>query len=114
MPSNENICTQLDALGIPWRMVRCRGEEQVFAQGLDEEHPDDPARFREIRVNRLVAGYPVCYYDRRRYSNKTFTWVYALVDGVWRNLGDPWECVMPSDNSVRQQILHLRQVYATA
>lgn len=113
MAVNENICTQLDALGIPWSLVRCRpngvlsrtGEEQVFAHGRDEED----GTHREIRVHRLVAGYPVCYWERRRYSNKTFTWVMALVDGVWRSLGDPWPCIMPADREVREQIQLVKQ-----
>ena len=32
---------------------------------------------------------------RRRYSNKTFTWVHVKVGDEWKDIGTPWECVTP-------------------
>ena len=33
-------------------------------------------------------------YTRRRYGNRTYTWVYALLDDVWTDLGDPWPSIL--------------------
>jgi hypothetical protein len=52
-------------------------------------------RFQTIEVK----GHPVKL-ERRRYSNKTFTWAYLIlgdesVEANWKQLGDPWPCINP-------------------
>ena len=47
-------------------------------------------------------------FTRRRYSNRTYTWVSALLDGTWTELGDPWPSIKVSDNEIRMAIARVK------
>lgn len=49
-------------------------------------------------------------YTRRKYGNTTYTWVNALIDGVWHSLGDPWPCAMPPRDEILAAIESIRTV----
>lgn len=51
-----------------------------------------------------AGGHHVVMYERRRYSNRTFTWVYLKVGESWAQLGDPWPCVIPAKAEVLEAI----------
>lgn len=43
-------------------------------------------------------------YERRRYGNTTYTWIYVEYNGEWLSLGDPWPCVNPKQSEVNAAI----------
>lgn len=43
---------------------------------------------------------PELRFTRRRYGSTTYTWVEALIDGQWVELGDPWPCVTPKRSEI--------------
>ena len=47
-------------------------------------------------------------YTRRRYGNRTYTWVQALLDDVWTDLGDPWPSIHVPQNQIRMVIARLK------
>lgn len=49
-------------------------------------------------------------FTRRRYGNRTFTWVSALLDGEWIELGDPWPSINVSKSELR---IAIARKYAT-
>ena len=42
--------------------------------------------------------------ERRRYSDRTFTWLSAKVGEEYIDLGDPWPCITPKRSEVEQAI----------
>ncbi len=45
------------------------------------------------------------YAERRRYSDRTFTWLYEKIgDDDFRSLGDPWPCIMPKRAEVVREL----------
>ncbi len=51
-----------------------------------------------------VLGVPVVL-ERRRYSNKTFTWASIVKpDGDWDSLGDPWPCLNPPKKQLEEAV----------
>lgn len=34
-------------------------------------------------------------FERRRYSNVTYTWAEVKLGDYWISLGDPWPCITP-------------------
>ncbi len=54
-----------------------------------------------------INGYKL-FVERRRYSNRTFTWVSVEISteastGL-RSLGDPWPCVIPARSEVMESL----------
>lgn len=60
--------------------------------------------------------------ERRRYSDKTFTWAYLDCGPVacelppghpgitdWRSLGDPWPCINPPRAELEMEITRCQQ-----
>jgi hypothetical protein len=92
--------------GISYSRVMVRGEDQLFARGKYE------GQDVYWRVHRHVDGVPIRYDERRRYSNATFTWVSALIDGEWQSLGDPWQCINPPLAELRREIAIRRKAAA--
>lgn len=43
-------------------------------------------------------------FTRRRYGNRTFTWVSALLGESWTDLGDPWPSIKVSENEIRMAV----------
>lgn len=56
-----------------------------------------------MNVSRLLDGIPISF-TRRRYSNATFTWADAFINGQWVSLGDPWPCVNPPTKALREEV----------
>lgn len=50
-----------------------------------------------------ILGHEIAY-ERRRYSNCTFTWAYAKIGGKWVLLGDPWPCINPPRKQMEGEI----------
>ena len=45
------------------------------------------------------------YVERRRYSNRTFTWLHVKLgngenEADWIQLGDPWPCITPKRSEI--------------
>lgn len=48
---------------------------------------------------------------RRRYSNRTFTWLDAKLGEELVSLGDPWPCVMPKRAEVETELRTTRAIW---
>jgi len=59
-----------------------------------------------LRPSRLVNNRPVCFTDRRKYPNCTYTWAYWYdsVSNEWYSLGDPFPALNPSNKSINDAI----------
>lgn len=57
----------------------------------------------QMTVDKFLDGIPLCF-TRRRYPGMTYTWVEAFLAGEWVNLGDPWPCLMPPVQEVREAL----------
>lgn len=58
----------------------------------------------ETQEEATVSGYHVRY-TRRRYSpEKVFTSVAALLEGLWHELGAPWEVEQPPRAEIEREI----------
>ena len=51
-----------------------------------------------------TSSLPLLRYMRRRYGRTTYTWVRALIDGVWLDLDDPWPCKTPKQSEVAEAV----------
>lgn len=54
-------------------------------------------------VDAFCDGFPVSF-TRRRYSNATFCWAEAYINGQWESLGDPWQKVTPNAKELAAEI----------
>ena len=64
---------------------------------------DGERLYRKPERNRIIDGVELCF-ERRRYSNRTFTWVSAMIGGEWVSIGDPWPCMNPGLDELKRAI----------
>lgn len=50
-----------------------------------------------------VSGYQVSF-ERRRYDSQTYTWGYVKLGEEYVSLGDPWPCITPKREDLRNAI----------
>lgn len=86
MPRQTNILERLHAMGY----------KQAY------EHKRLGIVLDDMAVAAIVDQVPIAF-TRRRYSNATFCWVHFYAGG-WSDLGDPFQCVTPSERSISEEL----------